>query len=78
LQSVSRWKALAACLLNDDDGSKTEQIEKSCHYDVEECRITMIREYLKFGDVSWENVLAALRVANYKNLADSIEKDCLQ
>ena len=52
LQSVTKWKMMAAHLLKDVGGYKTDQIEKSCHGDVEECRIKMIREYLKGGDIS--------------------------
>ena len=74
-ERVADWKTLAAFLLNDDDGSKTHQIEKSNHYDVEDCRGAMIREYLKSGNVSWETVLSCLRSAGYKNLANEIEKE---
>ena len=72
-EKVSDWKTLAAFLLNDDDGSKTEQIEKSNHYDVGDCKGAMIREYLKSGNVSWETVLACLRNAGYRNLAIDIK-----
>ena len=64
------WKLVAAHLLNDQDGSKTKEIEKTYHGDVADCRAEMIRLFLKGGDVSWQSVLTALRKAGYKNLAD--------
>lgn len=63
---------MATYLLKDDDGSKVEEIERSNHYMVSDCRSAMLAEYFKAGDVSWENVLTALRKANYVNLADEI------
>jgi len=74
-ERVADWQTLAAFLLNDDDGSKTHQIERSNHYDVGDCRAAMIREYLRYGNVSWEVVLECLRNAGYKNLATDIEKE---
>jgi len=73
LSVVSDWKTLAAFLLNDVDGSKTRQIERSNHYDVGDCKEAMIREYLKSGNVSWEVVLECLRNAGYRNPANDIE-----
>ena len=64
---------VATYLLKDDDGSKVETIEKSHHYMVAECRRAMLTQYLADGDVSWENILTALRKANYVNLADDIK-----
>ena len=64
------WKLVAAHLLNDQDGSKTKEIEKTYHGDVADCRSEMIRLFIKGGDVSWQSMLTALRKAGYKNLAD--------
>ena len=75
LEKVVEWKLLAAYLLNDEDGSKTKQIEKTFHGDVADCRIEMIRLFFRSGDVTWQSVLTALRKAGYKNLANEIEKD---
>ena len=72
LEKITDWSILAAFLL-DDDGSKTESIAKSNQYQVPDCRAAMIREYLKSGNVSWQNVLKALRAAGYTNLANEIE-----
>ena len=74
LEKVADWEAVAAHLLKDEDGSKIKAIGKSKFHDVEDCRAEMIHLYLKSGDVSWENVLSALRMSNYTNLADEIEK----
>ncbi|XP_065891760.1 uncharacterized protein [Dysidea avara] len=73
LEKITDWSILAAFLL-DDDGSKTESIAKSNQYQVPDCRAAMIREYLKSGNVSWQNVLKALRAAGYTNLANEIEE----
>ena len=75
LEKVTDWETVAAHLLKDEDGSKVKEIGKSKFYDVEGCRSEMIRLYLKGGDVSWGNVLNALRMSNYTNLADDIEKE---
>ena len=74
LISVDNWKLIAAFLLNDKDGRKVAQIEKSCHSNIADCRSAVIQEYLESGDVSWKNVLKALRSAEYGSLADKIEK----
>ena len=73
LGKIADWSILAAFLL-DDDGSKTESIAKSNHYQVPDCRAAMIREYLKSGNVSWQKVLEALRDAGYTNLANEVEE----
>jgi len=73
-EEVTDWKTLAVFLLDDDNGSKAEQIEKTYCRDVTECRLKMISEYLKSGDVSWEKVLDSLRKAKYENLASKIEE----
>jgi len=74
LNKVADWNKLAAFLLDDTDGSKTESIAKSNHYQVPDCCAAMIREYLRSGDVSWQKVLEALRDAEYTNPADEIEE----
>jgi len=71
---VADWKRVALYLLNDVDGTKTLEIERSNYYDVSCCRAAMIREYLMSNDVSWQSVLEALRKAGYRNLAADIEK----
>ena len=68
------WKTVATHLLKDEDGSTVKAIEKTYHYNVEDCRAEMIRLYIKAGAVSWQNVLSALRKSNYYNLANDIEK----
>ena len=72
---VTDWKKLGIYLLDDNDGTLIHKIEKSNHYDQEDCLCAMIREYLKSGNVSWETVLSSLRSANYINLATTIEND---
>jgi len=74
LEKVAEWKTVATHLLKDEDGSTIKAIEKTYHHDVEDCRAEMIRQYIKSGDVSWQNILSALRKSNYNNLANEIEK----
>ena len=71
---MTNWETIAAHLLKDEKGSKVKAIGKSKFNDVEDCRAEMIRLYIESGDVSWGNVLTALRMSNYTNLADDIEK----
>jgi len=47
---------------------KTHAIEKSSHYDVDDCKVAMIRKCLKSGNVSWEVVLDYLRNADTRAL----------
>ena len=74
MEEVTKWETVAAHLLKDEKGSKVKAIEKSKFQNVEDCRAEMIRLYLESGDVSWGNILNALRMSNYTNLADDIEK----
>jgi len=71
-EAVVEWKKVAAFLLNDEDGSIIATIESTNRKDVNECRESMIREYLKKGKVSWQHVLKSLKNANYTNLATKI------
>ena len=64
---------MAAFLLSDTDGSKVETIGRNNHYIIEDCRIAMLREYWKTGNVSWITVLKALRKAGEKATADRIQ-----
>lgn len=73
LEKVADWKTLAAYLLQDDDGSKSEAIERENQFMVAECRAAMIREYLQSCNVSWESLLRALKRADYVNLAEEIK-----
>ena len=63
---------VAAYLLSDEDGSKVEIIARNNHR-IEDCRIDMIREYLKSGNISWKKVLEALRKAGEKSTANKIQ-----
>ena len=74
LDGVVSWKKVAAFLLSDEDGSKVETIARNNHHIIEDCRISMIRQYCVSGDVSWEKVLEALRKAGEKATADKIQQ----
>ena len=72
LEGVVSWKTVAAHLLSDKDGSKVETIEINNSYKVADCRATMIREYMKSGNVSWKKVIEALTKAGENAIADKI------
>ena len=74
LDGVVSWKKVAAFLLSDEDGSKVETIEKNNFYKIEDCRIAMLREYFKSGDVSWKKVLEALAKAGEKVTLNKIQR----
>ena len=65
---------MAAFLLSDKDGSKVEIIARNNHHIIEDCRIAMVREYFKSGEVSWNKVLEALTKAGEKTTADKIRR----
>ena len=73
--NVVDWKLLAAHLLDDKFGSKSAQIEKSCHFIEEDCLKETIIWYLRDGDVSWKKVIRSLNNANCRNIAAEICKD---
>ena len=65
---------VAAYLLSDEDGSKVETIAINNHHIIGDCRIAMIREYCRSGDISWEKVLEALRKAGEGATANKIQR----
>ena len=50
-------------------------IDKNYKHDVAECRWTLITEYLKVGEVSWDKVIYALQKSGYPNIAKTIRSD---
>jgi len=74
-RSVPKWHSVCPFLLDDKDGSKTEEISMKPG-DVEMQRNEMLRRFLTMSNPTWEKVLAALRKSgNYDKLADNIEKE---
>ena len=73
LRGVAEWKKLATYLLDDIDGDIVHAIEKSKHYDVDECQGEMIRRFMISGDVTWRKVIGSLQQAGYTNLAKDIQ-----
>ena len=65
---------MAASLLSDKDGSKVEIIARNNHHIIADCRIAMIREYFKSGDISWKKVLEALRKAGEIATVNKIQR----
>ena len=64
---------MAAILLSDDDGSKVETIARNNKHIIEDCRVSMIREYFKSGEVSWEKLLQALTDAGENRTVNKIK-----
>ena len=73
MDGIVEWKSVAAILLSDKDGSKTEIIARDNHYKIKECCSDMIRKYLQSGEVSWNKVLEALSKAGEKAIAKKIQ-----
>ena len=69
MDKIADWKRVAAYLLDDENGSIAEMIERKNHCDIEACRLEMIQHYLEHGDVSWKRVVSSLRKAGYTNIA---------
>lgn len=68
------WKSLAGVLLDDLDGNKVLKIDTSYRGNDNECCREVVRQYLKYGDVSWKNFIESLRKAGYSNVAVEVEK----
>ena len=71
-EKVADWESVCPYLLKDDDGQKTYQIRRS-NIDLEGRRDKMLKEFLKQPNPTWRDVVQALRIARYNNLADEIE-----
>ena len=65
---------MAAFLLSDTDGSKVDTIATNNPHSIADCRIAMIREYCKNGEVSWESVLEALNKADETSTVTKIKE----
>jgi len=72
-KSVPRWQSVCPYLLDDKDGTKTEEISLM-HGGIEVQRNEMLRRFLAMSNPTWKKVLDALRSGNYDNLADNIEE----
>jgi len=71
---VPNWDSVCPYLLDDDDGTKTEEIDRD-HHSILEKRVEMLRQFLQMSNPTWKKVLGALRSASYNNLADEIERE---
>ena len=52
-----------------------DDIARSCHGRVEECRIALLKQYLEVGEVSWEKVISSLEKSDSSNIATVIKRD---
>jgi len=73
-ERVPSWDAVCPFLLDDDDGTKTEEINRS-YQTVPQKRDEMLRQFLKMSNPTWKKVADALRLGTYNNLADKIEHE---
>ena len=72
-ERVADWEKVCPFLIVDKDGQKTKEIKNNSG-DVDVKRQAMLREFLQRSNASWKNVVNALRIGTYTNLADEIEK----
>jgi len=73
-ERVPSWEDVCPFLLDDDDGTKTEEINRS-YQTISQKRDEMLRQFLKMSNPTWKKVADALRLGTYSNLADKIEHD---
>ena len=71
-ERVPNWWSVCPFLLDDDDGQKTEDIDRM-NNGVSEKRDAMLRKFLRMPNPTWKKVLYALREGSYSYLADEIE-----
>lgn len=76
-EGVSNWKQLGTHLLPRQYSSLINDIERTYQRDVAECRFALIREYLRVGEVTWDQVVYALEKSNHPNIANKIKRDIL-
>jgi len=73
-ERVPAWWSVCPYLLDDDDGTITEEINGN-HQTIAEKRDEMLTRFLQMSDPTWKKVVDALRLGNFSNLADEIEHD---
>ena len=73
-KKVAEWNKVCPFLLEDDNGHKTREIEKNHKY-VDDMRQEMLQQFLNKANPTWGDVVSALRLANYENLAREIEDE---
>jgi len=71
---VPHWDSVCPFLLDDDNGTKTEEINRD-HHTISEKRAEMLNQFLQMSNPTWKKVLDALKSGSYNNLADEIEHE---
>jgi len=74
LKNLSDWHTFGAHLLPPDNFGELESIRITYKGDVGECKKALFIKYMEVGDRSWNTVIAALKKANYKNIAKDISQ----
>jgi len=73
-EKVSHWKSVCPFLLDDDNGTITEDIYKN-HPTIFDQRAEMLRRFLQMSNPTWKKVLDALKLGYYSDVADEIEHE---
>ena len=74
---VADWERVCPFLIDDDTGQKTKQI-KNNPGDIDAKRLEMLHEFLERSNASWEDVVDALKLGTYSNLADETKEKYLK
>ena len=76
-EKVVDWERLCPFLIDDVTGQKTKKI-KNNPGDIDAKHLEMLQEFLKRSNPSWEDVVDALRLGTYTNLADENKEKYLK
>jgi len=68
---VPQWQSVCPHLLDDKDGTKTEEISMMDGSVKEKCN-EMLRRFLRMSNPTWKKIVDALRLEDYNGLADDI------
>jgi len=73
-KGVCYWKSVCAFLLDDDNGTISEEIHKNQPTIFDQCA-EMLRQVLQMPNPTWKKVLDALRLRSFNELADKLEHE---
>ena len=78
MEYVDNWKVLGTHLLPEKYiPHLLNEIDRTHKGNVGDCRGTLLSEYIKVGNVSWDKVIDSLEKSHYSNVADMIKQDKL-
>ena len=77
IEHVDDWKLLGTYLLPNEYTPRVINDNNRTHRgDVDECRHTLLLEYIKVGEVSWSKVINSLEKSCHSNVAKMIKRAC--